>query len=355
VQKWTLESVISHCPDVLHAAATCLRVAKFERTRLPQKQSLLFSCLYDFLGFAKERATQTGCYLLHKRRSDDQIKLFPFALDDPRLAKSFTNRIGLLEAVTGFRQTLSMAAPVVANGRSLLRHAATLLDATDAILCLERVADSHILPILLTDRTAVLICADPETVAKVPLPELEEAIALYTAAIARLTPDSPALLTESLHQKLATSLFAKAVFLEDTELASTLSNRPFMTPAFKRGVLCYRIELGLKKRDESAYFLSHSLLRMSATDSERVEAMRLLGQATTMEAQRNLDGHRYTRASERYHAAMQTLRRLPTTSSLRRRRRTWHLSSGTLPTSLLPAGSLVSRRNAGFRVLPSIT
>jgi hypothetical protein len=133
---------------------------------------------------------------------------------------------------------------------------------------------------------------------------MEQAITLYTSAIGMLTADSPALLVESVHQKLATSMFAKAVSLEDTELASTLSKRPFATPAFERGVLLYRIELALKRRDESAYFLSHSLLKISMTDSERVEAKRLLGHATTMEAQRNLDCHRYARASERYHVAM---------------------------------------------------
>jgi hypothetical protein len=196
MQKWALESVISHCPEVLRAAAVCLRVAIFERIRLPQKQPLLFSSLYEFLSFAKERAAQPGCYLLHKRRSDDQIQLIPFALEDPRLTRSFANRLGLLESVTGFRQTLSMSAPIVANGRDLLRHAATLLDTTNAILCLERVADSHILPILLTDRTSVLICADPQTIAKVPLADVEQAITLYTSAIGMLTADSPALLVE---------------------------------------------------------------------------------------------------------------------------------------------------------------
>jgi hypothetical protein len=306
---WLMESMLCKVEHALVVSTNQSAISQFEYVKLGKRAPPGFKLVFDLFRFLKSNATERGCHLIHKRSKAAEIQWRSVAesdLDLLGLGNSFRLRVSIIETRIGFRQTLSTSRGIVENGRRLLNEAATFSDPLNAALCLERVGDSFVLPILLMDRTTSLIAVTKKDAYEklISAADFDAAIDHYRRS---LSLSENGVLTASLHAKIATALFAKAVLLGGAagdEVCREVLGQPFLTHDFSLHVSTWRVDNALCTGSDQAWFLAHSLLRMCQSEEEVVEGKRKLGIATNSEGQQNLEVHRFTRASERFKAAM---------------------------------------------------
>ncbi|OHS99937.1 hypothetical protein TRFO_33544 [Tritrichomonas foetus] len=307
--QWALESTLGACDKILLTSSEAMKLTRFEKINAPRADPELFYSLFDFLRFIKNNSNEEGCYMLHKRENSDTILLRKVTNEELEMAKlieSYQMRVSLIEMITGFRHTLSTNMKTVENGRNLLFRAIEYCSPKDATLCFERIADSLILPVLLLNRTTSLIVATEASVESIELSHFHDALNCYEQALQ--FENLPEQIITSLHHKIATTLFARAVLTNDDKSAAASLKVEEITHEFKLKVAIWRCENAMKatnqNENEKAVYLAHMAISLCENDEEKIEPKRLLANAINVEAQSYVAMHRYTRASERFNAAL---------------------------------------------------
>ncbi|KAK8881992.1 hypothetical protein M9Y10_044631 [Tritrichomonas musculus] len=246
--KWVLEGLLTACKNILITSSESMKLTRFEITEIPKLTGQRLSLIFDFLRYIKKYSTEFGCYMIHKRANSSTITLRKASdseLENAKLTKSYQNRISLLEMMIGFRQTLSINNNIIENGRKLLFKSVNISSPLHRSLSLERIGDSLILPILLLDRNHSLISAtNRKIVEQILSSSYDEAIKCYNQAID--SENLPESLITSIHHKLATSKFAKAVLTRNDELAKDSLKCDEITHDFKYNVSVWRCQNALE-------------------------------------------------------------------------------------------------------------
>lgn len=358
--QWKLEALLTSIKKVLVTSSESMTLTRFELQEMTKLNNQRLSSIFDLLRHIKKYSTEFGCYMLHKRSNSDTIllrKATENEIEKAQLTKSFHMRISLLLMMIGYRHTLSTSNSIIENGRKLLFKAINFASPLHKTLCLERIGDSLILPILLLDRTKSLISTtNRKTAEQISPSSYDEAIKCYNRSLeSENLPDS---LITSIHHKLASALFAKAVLTYDDELAKESVQLQDITRDFQYNVAIWRcknaLELSemvnnpksnqsltkvrqnngsgrnssasnipLSSNSSSSSSLSQSqnqnlnesdseslnqlaqteactALRLAVDENEKIESKRLLAIALNAEAQMNVVVQRYTQASKRF-------------------------------------------------------
>jgi tetratricopeptide (TPR) repeat protein len=305
--RWALEAVISQCPEVLVVSATSLWLKRFEKKRIALKQPQIWGSISAVLRFLKGNTAEPGCYILSKQAGAETMTIR--AVSDEVLAKTrlidcYRARVGLIQMLIGFRQTLSASAETVSAGWEALLAAAGLLDGLNAALCLERAGDALVLPLYLSDRSTVLI-RNPGECVGVSIDQLTKALELYRRAAAYEVPE---LLSRSLHRKMATVLFARAVRERGPEgdsFAEMALHEQFLDRPFELAVKRWRVDNATQAGEDDAIGLAVQLLTVAQSDEEREDARRRQGHALLAVAQRTATKGYIDRAARKFRAAIE--------------------------------------------------
>lgn len=360
--QWTLEGLLTSCKNILLTSSESMTLTRYEIEEMPKLNNQRLSSIFGLLRYIKKYSTEFGCYMLHKRSKSDAIllrKATENELETAKLTKSYQMRISLLLMMIGYRHILSTNINIIENGRKLLFKAINYSTPLHKSLCYERIGDSLILPILLLDRTKSLISTTTrKTAEQIQSNSYDEAINCYNHAMeSENLPDS---LVISIHHKLATTKFAKAILTRNDELAKESMKIEDVDHEFQYNVAIWRCKNALELTEmvnnpnlnsnlakhknnknsansgqagnlnllnsssssslsssqnlntnfssdydseslnQMAQSLAYSALSIAETEEEKIEPKRLLAIAFNAEAQSNVVVQRYTHASKRF-------------------------------------------------------
>ena len=220
INQWYIEAALSDCSKIIHASSEKGKITKFEEIDAPI--TLGIQGIFKFLDFMRQKLidSKNNMFILHKNVGEKEIQILEITNDDLKqtnLNKYYVHRNAMLELFIGFRRSLSTSPVIVENSHILLTHASQVLDSLNSALCIERIADSIILPILLLDRYNSLISKPLKGNNEITIDSLKEAETLYQAALDK--DQNNLRLKLSFLQKLATVKIHEAQFENNDDLA----------------------------------------------------------------------------------------------------------------------------------------
>ena len=315
--KWSVESFITACNDILLISMQNQKLTKLEHIKSLDVQPYLMNLIYNFFHFIIQNADIQGCYIIHKLKGGKEVKIQSVDLNVlPQLGleQSYQERVKHLETVIGFRQTLSTNPQIVENGRKLLESASKRKEEhLNSALCLERIADSYILPLLLQNRYKSLIVSEMNVAEKIPLSYFDSAINFYKKSLEQFIV-KPDIFLKSVHQKLATVKFAKAIViqLQEGEILAkeAMSDSEYIDKDFKFEVLLWRFSNSKKLSFDLSTKLYDEILKIAETEEDKKKAKYSLTYILETQAKISEENLKYEDSIEKYSTLKKTFMEL---------------------------------------------
>ena len=319
INQWYIEAALSDCSKIIHASSENGKITKFEQIDSPI--TLGIQGIFKFLDFMRNKLSnnKNEMFILHKNVGEKEIQIFEITEDDLKqtnLNKYFIRRNAMLELFIGFRRSLSTSPVIVENSHALLTHASQVLDTQNSALCVERIADSIILPILLLDRYNSLIAKPLAGNNILSMDSLKEAETLYQAAYEKEQKNNHLIL--SFLQKLATVKIHEAQMEKDDEyaenaikVANTIKEKEWLSDDDKKKVdsfICqcfvWRGENQLETCDiEKAESFANKGKDMITTDYDKEQVSKLFGDFLSAKSQILLSQGKLDEASSLFEQA----------------------------------------------------
>ena len=309
--QWYIEAVLSACPRIIYSSSENGKITRFDEIEAPVTLSI--EAVFKFLEFIRSNVSnESGLFIIHKNEGDKEIQIVK--VDDEKLKQTglkdlYEHRYATLEMFIGFRRSLSTNTSIIDSAHRLLTHAAQVLEPVNSALCLERIADSIILPILLLNRYASLI-AKPLIKDELSESELNEAENLYKAVLEK--EGIPERLIQSVKEKLATITIHKAQMLLKDEIAQEAIDKANMLEQTKetKSFICqcfvWRGKNAINKADiDKALEFAQKAKEMQKTDEDAALVSKLFADYGSAYGQILLSEGKIEEASELFEKAHQ--------------------------------------------------